>query len=165
MMQMTQMMQTGRTHRGFTLIEMVVVVALVGILAAAAQPVLELTQRRAKELELRQALRTLREAIDAYKQAVDAGRIKAPADASGYPPSLDALVAGVPDARVPATRHYFMRRVPRDPFADASLPAARSWGLRSYDSPPDAPAPGRDVFDVQSQSEHVALDGTPVRQW
>ena len=154
-----------RPQRGFTLVEMVVVVAIVGILAAAAHPVLALTQRRAKELELRQALRSVREAIDAYKHAVDAGRIKGAPDASGYPPSLEALIVGVPDARTPAIRHYFMRRLPRDPFADTSLQAARSWNLRSYDSPPDAPAPGRDVFDIQSQSEHVALDGTPVSQW
>lgn len=158
-------MMARRPQRGFTLVEMVVVVAIVGILAAAAHPVLALTQRRAKELELRQALRSVREAIDAYKHAVDAGRIKAAADASGYPPSLEALVVGVPDARTPTTRRYFMRRLPRDPFADASLPAARSWGLRSYDSPADAPAPGRDVFDVRSESDHVALDGTPVNQW
>ena len=154
-----------RPQRGFTLVEMVVVVAIVGILAAAAHPVLALTQRRARELELRQALRSVREALDAYKHAVEAGRIKAPADASGYPPSLEALVVGVPDARTPTMRHYFMRRLPRDPFADTSLPAARSWVLRSYDSPPDSPAPGRDVFDVQSHSDHVALDGTPVNQW
>lgn len=152
-------------QRGFTLVEMVVVVAIVGILAAAAHPVLALTQRRAKEIELRQALRSLREAIDAYKRAAEAGRIAVPADGSGYPPTLEALVQGVPDLRAPAQRHYFLRRLPRDPFADPSLPAARSWSLRSYDSPPDSPSPGRDVFDVQSQSEHVALDGTPVRQW
>lgn len=161
-------MTSPATHprqRGFTLVEMVVVVAIVGILAAAAHPVLALTQRRAKEIELRQALRSLREAIDAYKRAAEAGRIAVPADASGYPPTLEALVQGVPDLRAPAQRHYFLRRLPRDPFADASLPAARSWALRSYDSPPDSPSPGRDVFDVQSQSEHVALDGTPVRQW
>lgn len=152
-------------QRGFTLVEMVVVVAIVGILAAAAHPVLALTQRRAKEIELRQALRSLREAIDAYKRAAEAGRITMPANSSGYPPTLEALVQGVPDAQTPATRHYFLRRLPRDPFADASLPAASSWAVRSYDSPPDSPRPGRDVFDVQSQSEHVALDGTPVRQW
>ncbi len=154
-----------QVQRGFTLVEMVVVVAIVGILAAAAHPVLALTQRRAKELELRQALRTVREAIDAYKHAAEAGHIAVAADSSGYPPSLDALVQGVPDVQAPAKRHYFLRRLPRDPFSDPSLPPSSSWALRSYDSPPDAPSPGRDVFDVQSLSEHVALDGTPVRQW
>lgn len=152
--------------RGFTLIEMVVVVAIVGILAAAAQPVVELGLRRSRELELRQSLRTLRAAIDAYKRAVDDKRIELPADASGYPPSLEALVDGVPDVRSGKERKlYFLRRLPRDPFADPALPAAQTWALRSHDSPPDAPAPGRDVFDVASRSERLGLDGTRLRDW
>jgi general secretion pathway protein G len=60
---------------------------------------------------------------------------------------------------------YFLRRLPRDPFADASLPAAQTWALRAYDSPPDAPRAGRDVFDVASRSQRRALDGTRIDQW
>jgi general secretion pathway protein G len=153
-------------RRGFTLVEMVVVVAIVGILAAAAQPVFELSLRRARELELRQSLRKLREAIDAYKLASDEKRIAVPADASGYPPSLETLVAGVADQRAPNDKRiYFLRRLPRDPFADPELPAARTWGLRSYASPADAPAPGQDVFDVHSLSERVGLDGSRLSDW
>jgi general secretion pathway protein G len=157
---------TRRTATGFTLIEMVVVVALVGILAAAAHPVVELGVRRTKELQLRQSLRQLREAIDAYKRATLEGRIKAAADASGYPPSLEALVDGVPVADSPQSRKlYFLRRMPRDPFAAPEVPAASTWRLRSADSPPDAPQPGRDVFDVMSKAEGTGLDGTPYRSW
>lgn len=176
--------------RGFTLIEMVVVLALVAILSLAAQPLLELSVQRTQEFALRDALRTLRGALDAHKQAADSGRIRKGADASGYPASLDELVQGVPvamagevaegalddgaDTPPPARasdteardkRLYFLRRLPRDPFADASLPAAQTWGLRSYDSAPDAPAPGRDVFDVHSRSERTALDGSAYRDW
>jgi general secretion pathway protein G len=154
-----------RQPRGFTLIEMVVVVAIVGILATAAHPMLELGQRRAREMELRQALRTIRGAIDAYKLAVDEQRVAAPADGHGYPPDLESLVAGVPDLRLPDKRIYFLRRLPRDPFADPELPSARSWGLRAYDSPPESPMAGRDVFDVYSQSDRSGLDGTPLREW
>jgi general secretion pathway protein G len=155
-----------RRARGFTLIEMVVVVAIVGILAAAARPVFELSLRRTKELELRQSLRTVRMAIDAYKRAADEGRIAVAAQASGYPPSLEALVQGVPDLRgAPGRKIHFLRRLPRDPFADPAVPAAQTWALRSHDSPPDAPAPGRDVFDIASTSERSGLDGTRLRDW
>jgi general secretion pathway protein G len=154
--------------RGFTLVEMVVCVAIVAVLAAAAHPMVEMASRRAKETELRHALRSLRSAIDAYKQASDEGRIAKAADASGYPPTLAALVDGVPRASAApddTRRLYFLRRLPRDPFADASLPAAQTWALRAYDSPPDAPRAGRDVFDVASRSQRRALDGTRIDQW
>lgn len=154
------------TRRGFTLIEMVVVVAIVGILAAAAQPLLALTTRRQQELALRQNLRVLRDAIDAYRQAAADGVVAVPASESGCPPTLQALADGVPDAHEPNGRKvYFLRRLPRDPLADPALPAEQTWGLRSYDSPRDAPRPGRDVFDVHSQADGVGLDGTPYRDW
>ncbi len=153
--------------RGFTLIEMLVVVLIVGILASAALPLAELTQRRAKEAELRANLRTLRTAIDDYKKAWDDGRIEHQTQDTGYPPDLETLVKGVADAKSAKSgkRIYFLRRVPRDPFADPLLPAARTWGLRSYDSPPDAPQRGTDVYDVYSTSPGEGLDGVPYRQW
>jgi general secretion pathway protein G len=153
--------------RGFTLIEMLAVVTIVGILAAAAQPLAVWVHKRQREAELRQALRTLRGGLDAYWQAAREGRITLKAGDSGYPPDLDSLAQGVPDAKDPAgkRRLYFLRRLPRDPLADASLPAAQTWALRSYDSPPEAPAAGRDVFDVHSRSEGVAIDGSRYRDW
>lgn len=169
----------SRDARGFTLVEMVVVVAIVGILAAAAQPLLALSVRRQQELTLRQNLRALRSAIDAHKAAVSEGRITVPAGASGYPPSLEALVEGVatsasgagsgtPSGAAPGTavsKVYFLRRMPRNPLADAALPAAQTWALRAYESPPDAPRPGRDVFDVYVDSDQRGLDGSAVREW
>jgi general secretion pathway protein G len=157
-----------KAARGFTLVEMIAVVAIVGILVAAGRPIIELSARRAREAELRHDLRQLREAIDAYKRASDEGRIARAADASGYPPALEALSEGVPDARMPdgSRRIYFLRRIPRDPFAtDPSLTAAQTWALRSLDSPPDSPRPGRDVFDIASRSERRAIDGTLYSQW
>ncbi len=155
-----------RTNRGFTLIEMVIVVAIVGILATAAHPLLALQSRRQKEFELHQGLRSLRTALDAYRQAALEGKVPLPANDTGYPPDLESLVNGVPDASSPKERKvYFLRRMPRDPFADPATPAAQTWGLRSYDSPPDSPQAGRDVFDVYPRSEGVGLDGTPYREW
>jgi len=157
----------GGRGRGFTLIELVVTVAIVGVLAAGALPLAQLTAQRAQESELRAALRQICDAIDAYKAAYDAGRIERRSGASGYPPELDALVKGVPDASdADGRRLYFLRRLPRDPFhPDASLAAAQTWGRRSYASPPEAPREGADVFDVYSLSPRSGLDGRPYREW
>ena len=158
-------LQAGR-RAGFTLIELVITVAILAVLVSAAVPLAEVTRVRAKESELRAALRTMREAIDAYKRAADEGRVQRAADESGYPRSLEALVNGVPDAKNPGRRQiYFLRRIPRDPFADPETPAAAAWGKRSYASPPDAPQEGRDVFDVYSRSTARGLNGIPYNQW
>ena len=153
--------------RGFTLIELVVTLAIVGLLASAAAPLVELTVKRNRERELRASLREIRTAIDAYKRASDEGRIFKSPRHSGYPPKLAVLVEGVPDLRNPERRAiYFLRRLPRDPtFADAAADPAGTWGKRSYASPQDAPEEGDDVFDVYSVSEGIGLNGTPYRRW
>jgi general secretion pathway protein G len=153
--------------RGFTLIELVITVAIVGLLASAALPLAEINAKRSKESELRAAERDLRSAIDAYKDAADSGRIAMEVGASGYPPTLNVLVDGVDDARsAEKTKIYFLRRIPRDPFyPDQSANAVDTWGLRSYQSPPDNPQPGDDVYDVYSVTNGVGLNGVPYREW
>lgn len=154
-------------NRGFTLVEMLAVVAIVGVLASAAQPLLLWVHKREQEYELRQALRTLRAALDDYHRAVREGRVSVPAGDNGYPQDLRQLVDGVPLAGQPdaGKRLYFLRRLPRDPLADKGLPAEQTWGLRSYDSPPNDPRPGVDVYDVYSRSEARAIDGSRYRDW
>ncbi len=156
-------------HRntGFSLIELMVTLALLALLASMAVPFAQLMQQRHKESELRDALRQIRGALDAYRQGVKEGRVEAAADASGYPPNLDVLWQGVADKTKPdASKLYFLRRLPRDPFyPDAAASPAETWGLRSYASPPDAPAAGRDVYDVYSLSPATGLNGVPYRQW
>lgn len=153
--------------RGFTLIEMIITVAIVGLLATSAMPLAELAFKRTKEQELRLALRELRGAIDAYKVAVDQQRIFTEVGTTAYPPSLSVLAEGVDDAASPeAAKIYFIRRVPRDPFfPDASVPAADTWGLRAYASPPEDPQPGDDVYDVYSLSADTGMNGVPYRDW
>jgi general secretion pathway protein G len=141
-------------------------VAIVGLLASVTLPLAQLTVQRHQEQELRVALRHIREAIDAYKRAVDEGRVLRKADESGYPRDLNVLVAGVEDVKqLDRRRIYFMRRLPRDPFADPALEAARTWGKRSYASPPDAPSEGADVYDVYSLASGTGLNGVPYRSW
>jgi general secretion pathway protein G len=157
----------GLTPYGFTLIELVVVVAIVAILAAGLMPLAELANQRSKEQALHAALRDMRTAIDAYKLAADEGRVARKADETGYPPTLAVLAAGAPNEKDPEKRKvYFLRRIPRDPFfADSEVPAEKTWGLRSYESPPDEPREGKDVFDVYSLSSAKGLNGVPYRQW
>jgi general secretion pathway protein G len=151
--------------RGFSLIELMVVMAVLGLLAAAAMPLAEVVQARERERELKHALWEIRTALDAHKRAFDEGRIAKNGPPSGYPATLSVLVEGVSAAGGPSGRVYFLRRLPRDPFAKESLAAEDSWGLRSFESSPDRPRPGADVYDVYSTSNRVALDGTPVQQW
>jgi general secretion pathway protein G len=152
---------------GFTLIELLITVVIVGLLASLAAPMAELAIQRSKEKELRENLREIRAALDAYKQAVDEGRVGVDRLASGYPPNLQTLVEGVVDIRSPVKdrRIYFLRRLPRDPFAENGIPAEATWGKRSYSSPFDMPAEGEDVFDVYSLSQESGLNGIPYRQW
>jgi general secretion pathway protein G len=155
--------------RGFTIVEVLVVMVVLAILASVAMPVAELTATRRKEEELRRALWAIRDAIDAYKRAVDEGRIIPRPTASGYPVSLEALTASYSNTRDDGAHgqvQRFLRRVPRDPFhPDPTAPAALTWQLRSYASPADRPAPGDDVYDVMSHSSRVSLDGRPYREW
>jgi general secretion pathway protein G len=156
-----------KRYSGFTLIELVITVAIIGLLASAALPLTSMAMQREKESELRAALREIRTAIDAYKEAVEQGRVMVSADASGYPPDLKTLYAGVEDATDPKKPMiYFMRHLPRDPFyPDGTAPADETWGLRSYASPPDAPASGDDVYDVYSLSKDKGLNGVNYRDW
>jgi len=153
--------------RGFTLIELVITLAIIGLLATAAMPLAQLVAKREKEADLRSALRDIRTAIDAYRVAAQTGHIKQELGASGYPPDLKSLYAGVEDvSSEKKVNLYFLRRVPRDPFfPDANAAAEDTWGLRSYQSPPDDPQPGDDVFDVYSQSGSQGLNGIPYREW
>lgn len=153
--------------RGFTLIELVITLAIVGLLATAAMPLAQVVAKREKETELRAALRDIRTALDAYRTAALTGHIKQELGATGYPPDLKSLYAGVEDqASEKKVNLYFLRRIPRDPFfPDAHVAAEETWGLRSYQSPPDDPQPGDDVFDVYSLAPGSGLNGVRYREW
>lgn len=161
------MLRPRQSVRGFTLIEVVITVAIVGLLASAALPLASTAIRREKESDLRIALRQIRTAIDDYKDAVARGRVMVDVDKSGYPATLSLLYEGVEDATSPEhVKIYFLRQLPRDPmYPDASATPEQTWGLRSYASPPEDPQPGDDVFDVYSLAGGKGLNGIPYHDW
>lgn len=154
-------------YYAITLIEMLVTLAIIAVLATLTLPLAATVAKRSKEQDLKYALRQIREGLDGYKRAVDTGRIVQSPDLSGYPKTLETLVDGVVDEKDPKRRKmYFLRTIPADPFAaDVGVPAAATWGKRSYASSHDDPKEGDDVFDVYSLNPGTGLNGIPYREW
>lgn len=131
---------------GFTIIELIIVVAMIGILAAMIMPALKNQPVRAKEAVLKTNLRTMRDVLDQHK-----------GDKGHYPSSLEALVDD-----------GYLREVPVDPMTGAA-----DWEVvyeeQSFEEPgaesdqPEDGAPG--IYDVHSSSERLSLDGTPYSEW
>lgn len=158
-----------RAH-GLTLIELLVTLAILSILAAAALPYAELTVRRDREIELRRALREVRGALDAFHDDWVAGRISRAEDIAspdGYPRKLQELVDGVDTGRAGAGKRRYLRRIPRDPFAEtATSERAAQWVIRGYqDEPETLTWNGKDVYDIHSASPQKAIDETDYRDW
>lgn len=150
-----------RTDPGYTMVELVVVCSLLLILAGVALPMSKFTVKRGKEMELRQALRMMRNAIDEYKRYSDAGLIPVELGTDGYPPDLETLVEGVEIVGQIDKSVRFLRRIPFDPMT-----GEQEWGLRSFQDDFDSSSwGGENVFDVYSLSEGVGLDGRPYLEW
>ena len=150
-----------RRRRGYTIVELVVVCALLGILAAMVLPATKYTQKRLKETELRSALRSMRNAIDEYKRYSDAGLLPVDLGTDGYPKDLEVLVEGVDLVGQVDKKVKFLRRLPVDPMTGDD-----EWGLRSFQDEPDASSwGGENIFDVYSLSAGVGLNGVPYAQW
>jgi general secretion pathway protein G len=143
---------------GLTLLELIITVAIIGILATAALPVVRFQVKRQKERELRRDLWEMRDAIDRYKDAADRGGIQIKVDSLGYPPDLQTLVDGVP---VQDQKVRFLRAIPIDPMTKSD-----DWGMRSNQDDADSSSwGGQNVFDVYTKSDGTALDGTKYNTW
>ena len=157
----------AQRSKGFTLIELVITLGILAVLASAVLPVVQREIQRHKEAQLSDALKEIRAAIDAYKLAGDEGRFVRPAQGTGYPASLQALVDGVEDAHDPnKAKIFFLRRIPTDPMVNEGAPAnSQTWSTRSYASEATDPQPGDDVYDVASRSTRRGLNGIPYAKW
>ena len=125
--------------RGFTLIELMVVMAIVSVLLAIAVPVYQKSIIRAKESVLRNNLFTLREMIDEYT-----------IDKQKAPESLDTLVS-----------EGYLRQIPQDPTTNSN----QTWRIIMEDTPVGGSTASPGVFDVKSGSDQKALDGTLYSDW
>ena len=151
-----------RTRRGFTLIEMIVVAALMLILAGVSYPVAKYSIKRGKEAELRLALREMRNAVDEYKRYSDAGLIPVDLGTDGYPSELEILLEGVDLVGQVDKKVRFLRRIPIDPMVGSN----EDWRILSTEDEPEAAFwGGENVFDVRSSSQGGGLNGVPYAEW
>jgi general secretion pathway protein G len=154
------MKRTGQ--RGLTLIELVVAFTIMLILSAMAIPLARVKLRAEREVELKYALRDMRQAIDKYKDDCDLGTFGAIKQGTFcYPESLTILVDGVKTQSVDGKKKKYLRRIPRDPFTNAT-----EWGFRSMqDDVKSESWSGDNVFNVYSKTTERDRDGTPYSEW
>lgn len=153
--------ENHKSERGFTLLELVAAMTILLLLTSVALPLARVQVQRARESELRRALRDMREAIDRYKDFADRGMIESKPNTFGYPPELETLVKGVPLKGSSTARYKFLRRIPVDPMTGKA-----EWGRRAMQDAPDSRSwGGEDVFDVYSLSQGTAMDGTRYADW
>lgn len=129
----------ARRLRGFTLIELMVVMAIISVLLAIAIPIYQKSITRAKESVLRNDLFTMRDMIDEYTL-----------DKQQAPQSLDDLV-----------NEGYLRQIPVDPMTGSN----QTWRTIMEDTPVGGENSTPGIWDVKSGSDKVGLDGTPYSDW
>lgn len=131
--------QTGKpTRRGFTIIELMIVMTIISILVAVAIPIYSASITRAKESVLKQNLFTLRSVIDEYTY-----------DKAKAPQSLQDLVSS-----------GYLRQIPTDPMTGQA-----DWNTVVEDAVQSVNQSEPGIFDVHSKSDKKSLEGTPYNEW
>lgn len=135
---MARRIQSGRSALGFTLIELMIVMAIISILVAIAVPMYQKSVVRAKESVLRQNLFTLRTVIDEFTY-----------DKAKAPQSLQDLV-----------QQGYLRQVPVDPMTGEA-----DWTTIQEDAVTSVNQTEPGIFDIRSKSDKKSLEGTPYNEW
>ena len=130
---------TRSAAKGFTLIELMIVMALIVVLASIGLAMHANSQTRAREAVLKEDLFRLRDAIDQYY-----------ADKNMYPSSLDALVSD-----------KYLRAIPVDPFTQS----ADTWQTTMSELDPANPSAQPGIYDVKSGSDRTGMDGSEYSSW
>ncbi len=138
-MRSNRMDKLKRALRGFTLIELMVVMAIISVLLAIALPIYQKSIVRAKETVLRNNLFTLRNMIDEYT-----------IDKQKAPETLQDMVS-----------EGYLRQVPQDPMTGSD----QTWKLIMEDTPVGGSNSTPGIFDVRSGSDKTSLDGTAYADW
>jgi general secretion pathway protein G len=153
-----------RRQGGFTLLELIITLAILSILVGMAMPVMRNNIKRQREVELRHNLRELRIALEKFRADAEKGlfiELESDRFKDFYPTKLEYLVEGMRmRGTVDKTKRY-LRRIPRDPMTNST-----EWGLRSTEDDPDSTSwGGENIYDVFTKSSDTALNGTKYVEW
>jgi general secretion pathway protein G len=185
---------TRHGARGISYLELLMVVAMIGVLTAVVLPTGLTVRRAAQARQLRRGLETIRAAIDRYHCDWIRGCIE-PDDETGWPKDLEELRDGIdfagdkPECQHPCgslieatptgatpeeiasgeleRKEVYLRHVPVDPFnSDGDEADTLGWAAIDYDDDVDSSSwGGGNVYDVRSSSDRTALDGTEYASW
>ena len=136
---MERPMRSGKHHRGFTLIEILIVVSIIGILVSIAVPIYQKSILRARESVLRNNLFSMRTVLDEFTY-----------DKQKAPQTLQDLVT-----------EGYLREIPYDPMTGSN----QTWKVEMEDSLRSVNQTEPGIFDIHSASDRKGLDGTPYSEW
>ena len=154
----------NKKQRGFTLLELIIVLAILAILTSMAIPITRNNVKRQREEQLRRSLQELRSAIKAFSRDCNSGmftELESDRFKDCYPKKLDYLVEGMRVRGTVDKTVRYLRRIPNDPLTNST-----DWGFRSTEDPPATDSwGGENIYDVYTKSLETGLNGIRYKDW